>query len=111
VVLMLYFALTGGYKAIWPLFGATNQLLAAITLIAITVWLHRAGKAKWYTLGPAVVMLVTTIAALIYKLVTDYLPNGKILLATTDILLLALAAGVIGLSVKRFGVHPSTRSG
>ena len=101
VVLMLVFALTGGYKAIWPLFGSTNQLLAAITLIAVTVWLHRAGKPSWFTSIPAVVMVVTTIASLLYKLITDYIPNFKPLLILTDIVLLALAVGVIGLSIRK----------
>jgi len=44
VLLMLILAWSEGWKAIWPLFGSTNQLLAALTLIAVTVWLHRAGK-------------------------------------------------------------------
>ncbi|MFQ5499958.1 MAG: carbon starvation protein A [Candidatus Zixiibacteriota bacterium] len=111
VALMLLIALTDGYKAIWPLFGSTNQLLAALTLIAITVWLHRAGRSTWYTLIPATIMVVTTIASLSYKLFTDYLPNARILLAATDILLLALAIGVIRLSLGRLaasrpGLYP-----
>jgi len=102
VVCMLVLAWNQGYNLIWPLFGSTNQLLAALTLIAVTVWLHRAGKKSWFTLGPALVMMATTIAALVYKLATDYLPNGNYILAATDALLLALAVGVIGLSLREF---------
>jgi carbon starvation protein len=102
VVLMLLLAWSEGWKGIWPLFGSTNQLLAALTLIAATVWLHRAGKKSWFTLLPAVVMIATTIAALGYKLFTDYLPQQKILLAATDIVLLTLAGGVLVLSVRHF---------
>ena len=43
-VLMVLVAWNEGWKSIWPLFGSANQLLAALTLIAVTVWLHRAGK-------------------------------------------------------------------
>jgi carbon starvation protein len=102
VALMLVIAKTNGYKLIWPLFGSTNQLLAALTLIAVTVWLHRAGKPSWFTIIPAAVMMVTTIASLVYVLVVKYIPTGNTLLAVTDILLLGLAFGVIGLSVRRF---------
>jgi len=35
------------WKVFWPLFGASNQLLAALTLIGLTVWLHRAYHARW----------------------------------------------------------------
>jgi carbon starvation protein len=72
VVLMVLVAWGEGWKSIWPLFGSANQLLAALTLIAVTVWLHRAGK-TWFTVIPAVVMIATTIAALGYKLFTDHL--------------------------------------
>jgi len=100
VVLMFVIAVTGGYKAIWPLFGSTNQMLAALTLLAVTVWLHRRGRPSWFTLIPAVVMVVTTIASLSYKLFVDYLPNGQVILAVTDMLLLLLALGVMRLSIK-----------
>lgn len=102
VVLMLIIAFTNGYKLVWPLFGSTNQLLAALTLIAVTVWLHRAGRPSWFTIIPAAVMMVTTIASLVYVLIVKYIPSGNSLLAVTDIILLGLAFGVIGLSVRRF---------
>jgi carbon starvation protein len=108
VALMLILAFTNGYKLIWPLFGATNQLLAALTLIAVTVWLHRAGRKSWFTLIPAVVMVITTIVALVYYLFYKYLPAGNTLLIVTDILLLALAVGVVSLSVKKL-MRPELR--
>ncbi len=61
VILMLLLAWTNSYKHIWPLFGSTNQLLAALTLIAVSVWLHKANKPSWFTVIPAVVMVVTTV--------------------------------------------------
>jgi len=101
VVLMLVIARTNGYMLIWPLFGATNQLLAALTLIAVTVWLHRAGRPSWFVLIPAVIMIATTIAALIYYLVVRYIPDGNTLLLCTDVVLLAFALGVLSLSVRK----------
>ncbi len=110
VVLMLVIAWTNSYKHIWPLFGSTNQLLAALTLIAVTVWLHTRKRATWFTIIPAVIMIVTTIAALSYKLFTDYIPHYNLLLAAIDILLLILSVGVIRLSIKKL-VQPADSPG
>lgn len=101
VILMLVIAWTNSYKLIWPLFGSTNQLLAALTLIAVTVWLHNAKKPTWFTIIPAVVMVVTTLYSLVYKLVESYYPSGNYLLVVIDLLLIVLAVGVIRLSVKK----------
>ncbi len=101
VFLMYMLATSNGYKLIWPLFGASNQLLAALTLIAVTVWLHRAGKPSWFTLAPAIVMLATTVAALVYSLVSEYLPAGNIFLSATDLFLLVLTLGVLALTLKQ----------
>lgn len=101
VVLMLLLAWTNSYKYIWPLFGSTNQMLAALTLIAVTVWLHNAKKPMWFTLIPAVVMIVTTMYSLVYKLFVSYIPTHNYFLVFIDLLLLVLAIGVIQLSVKK----------
>jgi len=108
VLLMLLIAMTNGYKLIWPLFGSTNQLLAALTLIAVSAWLHRAGKPNWFTIIPAMAMIVTTIASLVYSLFVKYIPDKNILLATTDVLLLLLALGVLALSARKF-LHPKLK--
>ena len=110
IAFMLLLAVTNGYKMIWPLFGATNQLLAALTLIAVTIWLHVAGKKSWFTLIPAVIMMLTTIGALTYTLFVKYLPDGNIALVTTNLILLLLAVGVIVLAFRRF-FQPSARPG
>ena len=105
VVLMLIIAFTNSYRHIWSLFGSTNQLLAALTLIAVTVWLRRARRPSWFTIIPAVIMIVTTMSSLGYKLFTDYLPNGNFLLAGIDIILLILAAGVGRLSIRKLAEY------
>jgi carbon starvation protein len=52
------------WRAVWPVFGATNQLLAALALLAVTVWLKRTGR-KWLFAGlPMAFMLVMTMSAL-----------------------------------------------
>jgi len=94
-LLMFILAVTNGYKLIWPVFGASNQLLAALALIAVMAWLNLAGKSSWFTLIPALIMVITTMASLVYYLVAHYIPDGNIILAATAIILLALASGVV----------------
>lgn len=52
------------YMAYWTLFGASNQLLAALTLLGVTVWLRRTGRPFWFALGPTLFVLTTTVWAL-----------------------------------------------
>ncbi len=55
------------WKLFWPLFGASNQLLAALTLLGVTVWLARTYRARWVWLVtglPTVWMYVMSLWAL-----------------------------------------------
>jgi carbon starvation protein len=52
------------YLEFWTLFGASNQLLAALTLLSITVWLHQARQRIAFTLYPMLFVLVITLWAL-----------------------------------------------
>jgi carbon starvation protein len=54
----------GGYKTFWTLFGTSNQLLAALTLLGITVWLKRLGKRVWFTFAPMLFLLAVTMWSL-----------------------------------------------
>lgn len=62
-------AATGGVKTIWPVFGATNQLLAALALVVVSSYLMGVKKPRIYTVIPAIFMLLTTIAALIFQMI------------------------------------------
>lgn len=53
-----------GYAKIWPLFGAANQLLAALGLLAVCTWLGKAGKNNKMFFVPMIFMLVVTITSL-----------------------------------------------
>ena len=52
------------WRAFWNLFGISNQLLAALALLGVTVWLHQKGKSVWFTLGPTIFMLIVTMWSL-----------------------------------------------
>ncbi|NMC44242.1 MAG: carbon starvation protein A, partial [candidate division Zixibacteria bacterium] len=100
VVIMFLMAYFNAFKLIWPLFGSTNQLLAALALIAVSVWLNLRGNRSWFTLIPAMFMVATTLASLSILLVGTYLPAKNFALIIADILLIVLSLGVIGLSIK-----------
>jgi carbon starvation protein len=59
------FAPPNSWLLFWTLFGASNQLLAALTLLAITVWLHRSRRRIGFTLYPMLFVLVITLWALV----------------------------------------------
>jgi carbon starvation protein len=54
----------GGYRMFWTLFGTSNQLLAALTLLAITVWLRQNGRRYWFTLAPMLFLMTMTLWSL-----------------------------------------------
>jgi carbon starvation protein len=103
VVPVAALAFTSGYKTIWPVFGGANQLLAALTLIAVTAWLVREGRSWWFAALPAAFMTITTIAALSSTLWTQA-RGGQIGVAIAAGTLLALAGGVLAVTAKRIAV-------
>jgi len=62
---ILAFADKDAYVKFWTLFGSSNQLLAALSLLAITVWLYRARKRIWFTLLPMLFVLTITLWSLV----------------------------------------------
>ena len=101
VVLMLILAYTNAFSALWPIFGSANQLLAALSLLAVSSWLLLRGKKYLFTMLPALFMMITTITSLAI-LLGNYSREGNYTLMTTAVLLLILSFGVIILSIKIF---------
>ncbi|MCX7973729.1 MAG: carbon starvation protein A [Candidatus Aminicenantes bacterium] len=87
-------ALSEGYKAIWPVFGASNQLVAALALITVSGYLISVRKPSKYTLYPAIFMLLTTISALLYQ-GYNFCLRGRFLLGTISFLLVGLAGLIV----------------
>jgi len=55
----------GSFRLFWTIFGTSNQLLAALTLVGVSVWLWRTGRPVWFALVPAMVMVANTGTALV----------------------------------------------
>lgn len=85
---------TGGLL-LWPLFGATNQLLAGLALTVLVFYLWRRKLPIWFAAVPAVVMLLLPGWAMIHQIVTDFIPNQKWLLVGFGVLIEVLQVWMI----------------
>jgi carbon starvation protein len=108
-VYFIAFAPAGSWVKFWTLFGASNQLLAALTLLAITVWLYRRGQRVAFTLLPMLFVLVTTLYALARLTVANFttsragveLVNG---VSSAVLIVLAIYLVIRALAAVRIGI-------
>jgi carbon starvation protein len=87
-----WLGMTNSWTKIWPIFGATNQLVAALALFIVSTYLIGIKKPTKYTVYPALFMITTTVAALgwqAHHFFTEKEP--KFLLGILSIILIALA--------------------
>jgi carbon starvation protein len=89
-----WLALTGEWRKIWPIFGAANQLVAALTLIVISSWFLSQGKHAKFTLIPAVFMLITAVGALGWQM-GAFLKESNFFLMVVDLVLVVLAVSML----------------
>jgi carbon starvation protein len=73
---MLWAADPGSYRLFWTLFGTSNQLLAGLSLLTITVWLRRSGRRFAHAFIPALFVLAVTLTALVLQLRAGLLASG-----------------------------------
>jgi len=91
------------WRIFWPLFGTSNQLLAALTLLGVTAWLKETKKAWGYTVIPMFFMLLMTLWSLVLMCLPwlekifsgsfafEIVPLGALVLLALALLLLAEA--------------------
>jgi carbon starvation protein len=85
----------GGGLAIWPLFGSTNQILAGLTLLVVSVMLIKLGRPARYTLIPMMLVLFTSLWAAAIKLVEWYQDENWLLVAIDLVVLVASAVVIL----------------
>jgi len=71
LILTLLFVWIIPWLTIWAAFGASNQLMAGLALLLISLWLMSEGRKHAWALYPAIFMIVTTMAALLYLAYTN----------------------------------------
>jgi carbon starvation protein len=95
--------LTGQFSDLWPIFGSANTLLAALSLLAVSVWLRKTGISSWVTLVPMLFMFLVAISSLATLAVTRF-AGGDVVLGILAAILLVFALVLIVLaraSLKR----------
>lgn len=90
-----------GGLILWPLFGTTNQLLAGVTLLLVSVWLKRQGRPTIYTLVPMLFVGVTTLFAMFGELV-GYVQHGSWLLMVIGAIILVCDVVVLSEGLRIF---------
>ena len=75
---------------LWPLFGATNQLLAGLAMMVATFYLWRRNKAIAFLAIPTLLMMLVPGWAMTYDLVFNWIPKGKWLLTAFGVGILLL---------------------
>jgi carbon starvation protein len=86
---------SGGYL-LWPLFGTSNQLLAAISLMIVTIWLKRNGRSIIYTLVPLIFVLFMTLWAMTEQVFFEWSGWGE---TDSNLLLFGFGAVILGFAV------------
>jgi carbon starvation protein len=104
-----------GGMIIWPLFGSTNQILAGMTLLVITVMLIKLGRPAYYTMIPMLFVLTMSFLAGLVTLV-QFFEDGNYLLVGIDLIVLItslfvmLEAGAVIMNHKKTNMEPEISS-
>jgi len=98
-----YLVYTGNISTIWPLFGMSNQLLAACALIVGTTMIMAMGKMRysWITAVPGIFMLPVTMTAGYYLVIANY-NHGNYLLVGLAASLMTMMAIVFVLAFRKW---------
>ena len=87
--------------ALWGLFGSTNQVLGALTLLTISIYLRQRGRNYWYTAVPMAFMMVMTVTAMLLDL-RKYTSGGQVLLTFVALSIFLLSLWLVVEAILRF---------
>ncbi len=95
-----------GAMMLWPLFGSLNQLLAALSLGVVTLYMRIKGLNILYTFIPMLIMLVLTLWAMVENLI-DFVAAGDMTLIVLSLLILGLTSWLMISSASALAGHKS----
>jgi len=90
-----------GYQIIWPIFGASNQLIGTLALFTASAYLFGIKAPKFYTLIPAFLMLIITESSLFYQIFWKFLPENQYFLLFIAVILFILGLFVAFEATKK----------
>ena len=115
ITLVLAYALClAGYTRIWPLFGSANQLLSALVLISLSVFLKMTGRKGWMLYLPMTFMFIVTMSALlisVYNICLKLINNNFIFMVDGLQLIIALALMTLAVLVAKHCGHELVKPG
>ncbi|GAE33555.1 carbon starvation CstA family protein [Halalkalibacter akibai] len=84
-------ALSGTWSQVWPLFGSANQMLGALALLAVAVWLKKTGARTFYVVIPMIFMFIVTVAALGVLMYNNFVAGNWFLFCSAFVLFILCA--------------------
>lgn len=124
-LVLIWFSEPGAYRKFWVLFGTSNQLLAALTLLGVTVWLKHSGRKIWFTFYPMLFVGTITLWSLLVQaragltafrdpagtIVATTLANGVVAILLIGLALWVAIEAVLVLSARSGTAPLSARTG
>jgi carbon starvation protein len=113
-MLFVLYAGAGAWQSFWTLFGTSNQLLAALSLLGVSVWLKVSGKRYWYTFWPMIFVAIITVSSLFLLIRSAFFSDAAVsrveqINGAVAVLLLVLALS-IALQGARILLGPTPRT-
>ncbi len=104
---------SGSAGVLWPMFGSANQMLAALSLLAASMWLAKRGKDNWFVRYPMIFMFAVTLAALVTLGYNNYIAGNYLLTVISGALfILAITLAVqAGRSLAEFRKEQENEAG
>jgi carbon starvation protein len=93
----------GSWRTFWTLFGTSNQLLAALSLLGVSVWLKKDGRRFWFTLTPAVLVAIVTLSSLALQCAEGLTSSATVLMRVNA--LVAALLGVLAVVLFTYGAR------
>ncbi|MDW7729895.1 MAG: carbon starvation protein A [Dethiobacteria bacterium] len=111
IIIIAYLAVSGYGMVLWPLFGAANQILAGIALLAAAVFLKMLKRPTKHYMIPFVIMIITSMVAMVHQIFSNYIPNGLWSLVIIGGVVFLCGIGIIIIAFttwNEIGTEPAT---